>query len=139
MDDNVVIRTTARVLMPFMMVFGLYVIFHGEGGPGGGFQGGVILASAFVLYTLVHGLEASTAVVPKRYTDVLAAAGVLIYAGVGVYCMVRGGNFLDYYYLIHAPDDPGAAQALGMTLVELGVGTTVSSVMITLFREFAES
>ena len=139
MDENVVIRTTARVLMPFMMVFGLYVIFHGEGGPGGGFQGGVILASAFVLYTLVHGIEASTAIVPKRYTDVLAAAGVLLYAGVGVYCMARGGNFLDYYYLVGAAEDPGAAQVLGMTLVELGVGITVSSVMITLFREFAES
>jgi len=138
MDDNVVIRTTAKVLMPFMMMFGLYVIFHGEGGPGGGFQGGVILASAFVLYTLVWGLEESSRVMPRQLSDLLAATGVLIYAGVGVYCMVQGGNFLDYYYLTSAPEDPGAAQALGMTLVEIGVGITVSSVMITLFREFAE-
>jgi len=138
MQDNVVIRTTAKALMPFMMMFGLYVIFHGEGGPGGGFQGGVILASAFVLYTLVWGLEESNRVMPRRLSDLLAATGVLVYAGVGVYCMVQGGNFLDYYYLGSAPDDPGAAQALGMTLVEIGVGITVASVMITLFREFAE-
>lgn len=138
MENNIVVRTTARVLGPFMMVFGLYVIFHGEGGPGGGFQGGVILASAFILYAIVHGIEASTKIVPKQATDILAATGVLIYAGVGVWCMLRGGHFLDYYYLFDAGNDPGAAQAMGMTLVEIGVGLTVASVMITLFREFAE-
>jgi multicomponent Na+:H+ antiporter subunit B len=138
MNENVVVRTTARLLGPFMMVFGLYVIFHGEGGPGGGFQGGVILASGFILYAIVNGVEASTRILPKRTTDIMAAVGVLLYAGVGVWCMVRGGHFLDYYYLFDAGADPGAAQAMGMTLVEIGVGITVASVMVTLFREFAE-
>ena len=91
-----------------------------------------------MLYTLVWGLEASSRVLDRRVTDLFAATGVLIYAGVGVYCMLAGGNFLDYYMLGDRAHDPGHAQAWGMTLVELGVGLTVASVMITLFREFAQ-
>ena len=136
MQDQIVLRATAKALMPFMMVFGIYVVMHGEGGPGGGFQGGVILAAAFILYSLVYGFERLDDIVPSRLTDVLAAAGVLLYAGVGVTTMLLGGNFLDYTML--KPSDPGAAQAWGMTLVEMGVGITVASVMLTLFREFAE-
>lgn len=135
MRDAVVLRTTAKLLMPFMMVFGLYVIFHGEAGPGGGFQGGVILAAAFILYALVNGIDKLETIVPERLTDILAALGVLIYAGTGVYTMLAGGAFLDYARI--TPANPEAGQAWGMTIVESGVGMTVASVMLTLFREFA--
>jgi multicomponent Na+:H+ antiporter subunit B len=65
---------------------------------------------------------------------VLVAAGVLLYAGVGVASMLFGGNYLDYGVLAH---DPVHGQHLGILLIEFGVGTTVAAVMITIFYNFA--
>ncbi|MDC3379313.1 DUF4040 domain-containing protein [Planctomycetota bacterium] len=135
MSEQVVLRRVSTLLMPFIVVFGIYVITHGEIGAGGGFQGGVIVASAFILYALVFGLPKAQAHVPRSLSDALGAIGVLIYAGVGVVCMLRGHEFLGYNAL---GSDAPHAQALGMTLVELGVGVTVAAVMITIFSEIAE-
>ena len=127
---------TARVLIPFVLVYGVYVIMHGDFGPGGGFQGGVILAAAYILYALVYGVPAAQRALPRRITDKTAAFGVMIYSGVGVVCLLKGGMFLDYNVL--DPHHVQHGQELGMTLVEYGVGLTVSSVMITIFNEIAE-
>ena len=135
MIREVVIRTIGDLLMPFVLVFGLYVIWHGEGGAGGGFQGGVIVGSAFILHGLVHGMPSLRRVLSRRVTVALAACGVLLYAGVGVVTMALGSAFLDYDAL--QPDHPAAGQALGITLIEFGVGTTVAAVMLTLFDEFS--
>lgn len=139
-----VLRQVAAVLAPFIVTFGVYVITHGEGGPGGGFQGGVIVASAFILYALINGLETAQRALPRRLTDIGAPLGVLIYAGVGVVSMLRGGPFLAYDLLDPAFQAGQAGhspvfQAWGMTLVELGVGLTVSSVMVTVFSEMVEA
>jgi len=134
--DQAILRIVTKLCVPFILVFGLYVITHGELGPGGGFQGGVILASAFVLYGLVWGGPAMREILPRKVTDVAACLGVLIYAGVGTYCMAAGYRFLDYTPI--KPSDPGGAEAWGMTLVEYGVGITVSSVMVTIFNEMTE-
>jgi multicomponent Na+:H+ antiporter subunit B len=137
MKENLIVREAARLLIPFILLFGFYVIAHGEISPGGGFQGGVILASAFILYTLVYGSKDSERVLSFRVSDPLASLGVLIYAGVGVVTMLLGGLFLDYNEL--NPAHPPAGQALGISLVELGVGITVSAVMITLFNEITRA
>ncbi len=136
LDDQVVLRIVAKMSIPYILIFGAYVITHGEIGPGGGFQGGVILAVAFILYALIFGRPALYKVVSPRVTDALTGIGVLLYAGTGVACMVLGGNFLDYAALNRA--HPGEGEALGMTLVEYGVGITVCSVMITIFNQLAE-
>ena len=60
MKQQVVPRVIARMLIPFMFMFGFYVITHGELGPGGGFQGGVILAAGVILHALIHGIEPSS-------------------------------------------------------------------------------
>jgi len=135
MRNQVILRVVAKLLIPFILLFGFYVIMHGEVSPGGGFQGGVILASAFILYALVFGVKQGQRVLSRRVTDTLASLGVLLYAGVGVTTMLAGGAFLDYSLLV--PADPPSGQALGITLVEIGVGVTVAAVMITLFNEFA--
>src|SRR5690606_22027745 len=129
-------RVVAKMSIPFILLFGFYVITHGELGPGGGFQGGVILATAFILYALVFGRPALYRVVPPPVSDTLTGVGVLIYSGTGAACMLLGGKFLDYAWL--NPQSPGDGESLGMTLVEYGVGITVSMVMLTIFNQLAE-
>jgi multicomponent Na+:H+ antiporter subunit B len=136
-NDQIILRVVTKLLIPFILLFGFYVIMHGEISPGGGFQGGVILAAAFILYALVFGVRQSRRVLWRRVSDALASIGVLIYAGVGVATILLGGLFLDYNLLNAA--DPPAGQALGITLVELGVGITVAAVMITIFNELTDS
>ena len=133
--DYRVIRTVSGVLMPFILLFGLYVLFHGDYGPGGGFQAGVIFASGFVLYGLVFGLDQAQRAVPRRALWILIAAGVLLYIGVGLATVVLGGAFLDYDML--SPDHPESGQHLGILLVETGIGVTVAAVMVTIFFRFA--
>jgi len=135
MSQMSILRVVAKVLLPFILLFALYVQFHGDYGPGGGFQAGVIFASGFVLYGLVYGLGAVRRVAPARVVEILVAAGVLIYAGTGVVTMLLGGAFLEYGAL--TPGHPAEGQHLGLLVIELGVGITVSAVMISIFSTFA--
>jgi multicomponent Na+:H+ antiporter subunit B len=134
MKRHSVLRVVAALLIPVILLFALYVQFHGDYSPGGGFQAGVIFAAAVILYALIFGLEDAMEALPPGLLQILAAVGVLIYAGVGIDTILLGGNFLDYDTLAH---DPVHGQHLGILLVELGVGTTVASVMLLLYYAFA--
>jgi len=134
MRDFFVLRVVAKLLIPFMLLFSLYVQFHGDFGPGGGFQAGVMCAAAIIFYALIFGLPAARALVPDALVESMVAAGVLLYAGVGIAGMLLGGNFLDYFVLA---SDPVAGQHRGIFLVELGVLITVSGVMLKIFYVFA--
>jgi len=136
MRDQSILRVAAKSMTPFILVFGLYVIFHGDISPGGGFQGGVIVASAFILYGLVYGGAEMRRVIPRWLSDTLLAFGVLLYAGTGTFTLLAGYRFLDYTALL--PGNPGTGEVIGMTLVEYGVGFTVSMVMITIYNEISE-
>jgi multicomponent Na+:H+ antiporter subunit B len=133
MDDQPVLKVVAKLLIPYILLFALYVQFHGDFGPGGGFQAGVIFAAGIILYALAFGLDQAYKLVSPAILRPLSALGVLLYGGVGVAAMLRGGNFLDYNVLAH---DPVHGQHLGILLIELGVGITVTSVMITIFFAF---
>ena len=135
MNEFIVLRVVTKALIPFILLFGLYVQTHGDFGPGGGFQAGVIFASAFILYGLVFGISETRRVFPSRLLLLLAALGVLIFAGVGVVALFMGGNYLEYAVLA---GDPAFGNHIGIWLVELGVGMTVSSVMVTIFVSFAD-
>jgi multicomponent Na+:H+ antiporter subunit B len=134
MKHHLILRVVAKILIPFIMLFALYVQLHGDYGPGGGFQAGVIFAAAIILYAIIFGLDVARRVMPLALIRVMIAAGVLIYAGVGVASLLMGGSFLDYSALAH---DPVHGQHLGILLVELGVGITVAAVMIAVFFVFA--
>jgi multicomponent Na+:H+ antiporter subunit B len=134
MRGDLVLRVISKLFIPFMLLFALYVQFHGELGPGGGFQAGVIAAAAIVFYAIIFGLPAARRLVPDPIVEVMVAAGVLIYAGVGVAGLLLGGNYLDYFVLDH---DPVHGQERGIFWVEVGVGVTVSSVMLKIFYMFA--
>ena len=129
-----VLQIITRLLVPFVLMFGLYVQFHGDYGPGGGFQAGVIFAAAFILYGLVFGLQRTRRVLPPRVLHILMSLGVLLYAGTGAVTMLFGGNLLDYDVLAH---DPLHGQHWGIFAIELGVGITVTGVIISLFYNFA--
>ena len=137
---DVILRVAAKLFIPFILVFGLYVQWHGDYGPGGGFQAGVIVAAAVILYAIVFGKDAATRVVPVGLAEFLVPLGVLIYVGVGVWSMMMGGEFLNYNVLFHEPPvsdyDAVHGQHWGVYLVEIGVLVTVAGTMLTFFYAF---
>ncbi len=134
MTRDMVLRVVAKLLIPFMLLFALYVQFHGDFGPGGGFQAGVILAAAMVFYAIVFGLDNARKVLPDRLVEAMVASGVLLYLGVGFAGPLLGGNFLDYFVLAA---DPVAGQHRGIFWIELGVAITVCGVMLKVYYLFA--
>ncbi len=135
MSESIIRRTITRLMVPFIQLFALYVIVHGDSGPGGGFQGGVILGASFILYAIVFGSEAGRKRAPRAVTDILASTGALIYAGIGLLCLLLGSAFLDYRALPF--EDPHLAGHYGILGIEIGVGMTVAAVMVTIFFETA--
>lgn len=134
MKHNLILRVIAKYLFPVIALFAFYVQFHGDYGPGGGFQAGVILSVAFILYALVFGLDTAEQVLSPDVLRILASTGVLLYAGTGVVTMFFGGNFLDYDLLALNPIE---GQHIGIMLIELGIGITVSAIMLMIFFAFA--
>ncbi|MGD2044689.1 MAG: Na(+)/H(+) antiporter subunit B [Gemmatimonadota bacterium] len=134
MDDRLILRVGTKLMIPFILIFALYVQFHGDFGPGGGFQAGVIFAAAFVLYALVFGLGNAIKVLPPKAVYVCGALGVTIYIGTGFVGLLLGGNFLNYDVLAH---NPVHGQEYGIMAVEVGVLVTVFGVMVGLFYAFA--
>ncbi|HEX9757039.1 MAG TPA: Na(+)/H(+) antiporter subunit B [Nitrospiria bacterium] len=132
---NVIIRFIAAKFIPFIQLFGLYVIMHGEAGPGGGFQGGVILGASMILYGLVFGFEAVRKTYSQKAGDILSSVGVLLYAGIGLLTLLIGGHFLEYRVL--PLGTPQFSSHIGILGIEIGVGITVASVMTILFFEMA--
>lgn len=134
MHRETIPRVVTKLLFPFILLFALYVQFHGELGPGGGFQAGVIVAAAIVLYGIMFGLGAAHKVAPPRLIETLIPLGVFIYGAVGVFGLIFGGNYLDYFVLDR---DPVHGQERGIFWVEIGVLVTVSSTMTAIYYTFA--
>ena len=135
MRHHLILRVVTKLLIPFIMLFALYVQFHGDFGPGGGFQAGVIFGSAFIVYALVFGIDNAQKVMPDATVNFLIALGLLLFAGVGFATLLMGGNYLDYGVL---GSDFVAGQHIGILLVELGVGVTVAAVMMAVFFTFVD-
>ena len=134
MKNDLILRVVGRLMIPFILLFALYVQFHGDFGPGGGFQAGVIIAAGIIFYGLIHGIDTIRRIVPGWLVETVLASGVLIYAGVGLAGLFFGGNYLDYFVLDH---DPVHGQHRGIFWVEVGVATTVAGVMLKIFYVFA--
>ena len=132
-EQHLILRIVTKIMIPFILLFAFYVQFHGDFGPGGGFQAGVIFASAIFLYTMLFGIDTARRVINQSFIQMLAATGVLLYGSVGVVSLLNGKEFLDYSAL---SSDPVAGQHLGILLIELGVGITVASIMVIIFFNF---
>lgn len=139
MADATILRTVVRFMVPFIQLFGLYTYAHGESSPGGGFQGGVIIAASFVLLALVNGWRYGRDAAPESTSDLLAPAGVLVYGLTGFGALLFGGAFLEYAAYVDQTDPHAVhlAHHLGLVSIELGVTLTVSAAMVTLYFEMA--
>jgi multicomponent Na+:H+ antiporter subunit B len=133
--SDLILRVVAKLLIPFILLFALYVQFHGDFGPGGGFQAGVIAAAAVIFYALIFGLADARRMVPEPLVESMMALGVLTYGSVGLAGLLLGGNYLDYFVLAH---DTVHGQERGIFWVEVGVAITVSGVMLKIFYMFAD-
>lgn len=131
---DTILRIAAKLFIPFTLLFALYVQFHGDYGPGGGFQAGVAAAAMVIFYAIIFGLPAAQRVVPPIVVEVMIPLGVAIFAGVGIVSMILGENYLDYSPLAH---DPAHGQHIGILLVEFGVLVTVAGTMTAIFYAFA--
>lgn len=137
---DVILRVVTKLLLPFMLTFAFYVQWHADFGPGGGFQAGVIAAAAIILYAIVFGIDDAERAVPRGVAEAMVPAGVLIYAGVGVWSLIQGASYLDYDAFLHWPATHHQAvhgQHWGVFMVEIGVFVTVSGTMLTIFYNFA--
>lgn len=138
--EDLVIKTTSRLIVPFSQLFALYVIAHGHHSPGGGFQGGVILGASIIVYAIANNMRASLTQINEKRAVLLCGLGVLIYAGTGALCMLLGANYLDYGALssIFGVDEV-TARSHGILMVEIGVGITVMAVMVKLYYSLSSA
>ncbi|MFN3868613.1 MAG: Na(+)/H(+) antiporter subunit B [Hyphomicrobiaceae bacterium] len=135
MKLDLILRVGVKLILPFITLFAIYVHFHADYGPGGGFQAGVIIAGMIVLYALVFGVEAAKRIAPDWLMERLIPLGVLIFAGMGLPGLFAGKNYLDYTVL---SDDLLYAHEWGLLIVETGVIITVASTMIAIFYAFVD-
>jgi multicomponent Na+:H+ antiporter subunit B len=136
--EGLIIKTVCRAITPFIQLFALYVIAHGHYSPGGGFQGGCILAASFILLVLAYDIKELKKRMSEKLNTLLCSAGVLMYSGIGLLCIILGANYLDYAILHRIlPVDPAHARSMGILGVEIGVGLTVTAVMISIFLNIA--
>lgn len=135
MEHHIILRVIAKLLIPFILLFALYVQFHGDYGPGGGFQAGVIFAAGFILYGLIYGVETLKQVIPPICVELLSAAGVLLYMLVGITDMLSNGEFLNYSVMFSSAVQ---GQHIGILVIELGVGITVAATMLLFFYSFSQ-
>ena len=138
LGESLIIQTSVRILVPFIQLYGLYVIVHGHYSPGGGFQGGVVLGASFVLLALAYDLKMSLCRMSEKANAIMGNIGVLIFTGVAALCAVVGGLFLDYSALdVLIPMGPVEWRSFGIFLVEVGVGLTVMSIMASLYWDIS--
>lgn len=135
MQHHLILRVITKLLVGAIILFAFYVHFHGDFSPGGGFQAGVIMAVAFILYGIVFGLDQVQQVFPPWIVHKFVALGVLVYTGTGIWNMVLGYEFL--HYGSFNPHHMSHGQHWGILYVEAGVGITVTAVMIAIYYAFA--
>ena len=132
--DELLLLVIGRLLVPFILLFGMYVQFHGEYGPCGAFQAGALIAAGFILYALIEGEQRALEALPQRALTFLMVGGPLLYCGVGLAGLLLGSNFLNYSVL---DENPVLGQKMGIILIEVGVGMTVCGVLLSIFHAFA--
>lgn len=138
MSDFVLKRVVA-LLLPFVQMFGLYVIFHGHLSPGGSFSGGIIVGLGFIAFSLVFGLEKGGEKLTERTTTLIESFGTLWYGAMGLVGVLRGSSFLVNKGSGVPLGEPGKLFSGGLILlITLGVGLKVASTMVTLFNALME-
>lgn len=134
---NPIVSLISRLVSPFIVMFALYVIFHGHYSPGGGFQGGTLIAAALILIRLSEGSETAQLQFPRSWATRLGSVGVLIYFGTGIAAVFMGGRYLDYSAL-HLASSTAMSRSYGILLVEIGVGLAVLAILVSIYDYLLE-
>lgn len=93
MQMSSIVKTTADILFPFILIYGFYIIIHGHLTPGGGFQGGAILASGVLLLLLAYRYTESTKIVRQVMMKTLESTGLLLFIIAALSAMMLGAGF----------------------------------------------
>ncbi|MGI6226335.1 MAG: MnhB domain-containing protein [Peptococcales bacterium] len=129
---SIVLDTAFRVLVPFTLVYGLYVLIFGEYGPGGGFQAGALLAVGVLLSKMIQGKDALFNISGTKAL-ILAGIGTFVYALVGFITVFMGGKFLEYERLPLPVEELVELHPWGILGIEIGVTLCVMATIITIF------
>ena len=129
--ESAIVQALGYLIIPMVQIFGLYVLFFGQYGPGGGFVGGVILGTGMIISVLIFGHGASQSQISKKilHGD---GVGMLIYAGVGGLCMIGGGEFLNYANLEIPGLETASRRFLGILLTQIGVAIDVAVTAVSI-------
>lgn len=122
---DLIVGTVARLMVPFILLFGLYVLLHGHASPGGGFQAGVIIAAGFILLALAFDMDELKRRVPQTFILIAGSFGSINYVVIGIACIVSGGYFLQYGVVPILSLSPADVSAVLISAVEIGIGITV--------------
>jgi multicomponent Na+:H+ antiporter subunit B len=133
-----IIRMACRAAARLIQVFAFYVIFHGHYSPGGGFQGGALLAAAVILVRIAEGRNGSQREFPSSAALLVGSVGVLIFAGIGLLDLLAGGNYLQYEYTPLPGMTPAQLHYWGILVVEIGVALAVMAVLVGIFDVLME-
>ncbi len=133
LNKFLIIRVFTIFILPYIFLYALYLQVNGETSPGGGFQAGVIFASALVGMDLISPSELLRKKLSIKALTFIATLGLIIYAGVGLISFLSNDNYLNYYALA---SNKLSAQSTGIFLVEIGVGLTVSAIMCLIYLLF---
>ena len=137
-EPDLIVTNTVRLVVPVIQIFAFYVLAHGHVSPGGGFQGGVVMGASFILLALAWDLDHALVRMSLPQCIIIAAAGIILYGGIGFLSMLLGGEFLDYAELEKVlPVSREMARYHAMLGVEIGVGFTVTSIMFALYANLS--
>ena len=137
-SNSPIILLVSRMIAPYIMLFGLYVVFHGHYGPGGGFQGGAIIAAAFYLIRIANEPAVYEKQFRSRFAPILGATGILVFFGVGLAAVFFGGNYLDYGFVPIPALSAPQIRSTGILLVEVAVALAVAAIFIQLYDVLIE-
>ncbi len=137
---SLIVRVVTEKMFPFLLMFGFYIILHGSSSPGGGFQGGVVIGAAYILYAIGVNAACGRKLAPYMTLKVVESAGVLMYVGIGLAGICMGYTFLANRVIGFPPQGtPGSLLSGGTLLgINIGIGIHVAATVITLFYAFME-
>lgn len=136
--ESPIVLLGSRLLSPYIMLFGIYVIFHGHYSPGGGFQGGALLAASIILIRLSGGRLIARLQIREFFTTPLAVIGVIVYFGTGIVSILYGSYFLDYEVLPFPGGlDPSELRYYGILVIEIGIGIAVMAILVLIYDHMA--
>jgi len=137
--DDLIVKTITRMIMPFIQLYGVFVILHGHLSPGGGFAGGAIIGASLVLYTLAYGLKKGHKKMPHHISSKIETGGILWFIALGLVGVIGGGNFLANKSAGFNMGQLGSIFSAGLIpLATIGIGLKVGSTIVTLFHTMIE-